>query len=407
MEYNEQELISKIKRSKLYGGRYSFKDRDIQTQNMQGFSQLLFEEIKKHEKEFFKDPMLPNILKLFFGNIGLQKKIEYIDDLNIESESKSRLKEFLKSTPSPVEGGDKFKLGLTRTPSITVKNYEGDKRELVLDFTRALVKGENMEGIKSTLLKIDEHNVDNFTPGVVSNLLFAYDPKTFYVWNGEVQKDIHDKFQINISINSFKDYFENMVVFDLIKRTFNLADFGQVDSIITGYGLDNIDNTTRYWAGGFYWGEESMYKDFIEGNYWEIGYDSSDNKGKKFYELIKQVQVGDKFALKSYGGRNDLIIHAIGTIIDNSECKKGRLSIKWEKTDGLYSGKGPTGSGSGDFFVTLTEITNPKAIEMIFGVELPTKKVGSPPKNIILYGPPGTGKTFSTQRIAVRIMEGD
>lgn len=111
-----------------------------------------------------------------------------------------------------------------------------------------------------------------------------------------------------------------------------------------------------------------------------------------------------RIAVKTLGGRYDLKIHAIGTVTDNSKKEDGILSIRWDRTENLYSGKGPSGKGSGEWFGTLTQITNPNAIKLIFGEESIPFTPDSFSKNVILYGPPGTGKTYNTTKISVDIM---
>jgi hypothetical protein len=60
----------------------------------------------------------------------------------------------------------------------------------------------------------------------------------------------------------------------------------------------------QYWAGGFQWGKVSKLEEFIQGNFWQIGWDKEEQKpaAKKTWDYFEQVRVGDEFAIKGLGG---------------------------------------------------------------------------------------------------------
>lgn len=162
--------------------------------------------------------------------------------------------------------------------------------------------------------------------------------------------------------------------------------------------LDKGDDV-NYWAGGYHWGDKDMSEEFLNENYWQIGWSKDEEKGKPFYKLIKNIKEGDFFALKSLGSTHILNIKAIGIVTDISKAKDGIIKIDWESVDELYHGPGPKGTGAGNWFGTLIEVKRKSDIEMIFNKIRMNEKTdiflkNLINKNIILYGPPGTGKTY-------------
>jgi hypothetical protein len=169
----------------------------------------------------------------------------------------------------------------------------------------------------------------------------------------------------------------------------------------------------QYWAGGFQWGDTSKLKEFVDGNFWQVGWDSEEEKSaaKRTWSNFEQVKIGDEFAIKGLGGRYDLVIHYIGEVLDKTD--DGVLSFrKLERP--LYKGKAPTGSVTPPWFDTLVPITSDKVIDIIFRGAKPDEPIITPPPsnlssrgniNLILYGPPGTGKTFQTIDRAVSMID--
>ena len=161
----------------------------------------------------------------------------------------------------------------------------------------------------------------------------------------------------------------------------------------------------HYWAGGFRWGEESMLDDFVNGNYWQVGYerDSERESGKRCWELFDQISPGDEFAIKGYGGRHDLTIHYIGEVKDRN-AKDGILKLK-QLNRSLFKGKAPTEKGAGSWFDTIVPVERGDIIENLFhginraqAMAVPSISL-SMPLNLILYGPPGTGKTYHLNKV--------
>ena len=162
----------------------------------------------------------------------------------------------------------------------------------------------------------------------------------------------------------------------------------------------------RYWAGGSNWGGDSKVTEFTNGNCWQIGWekDNSESPAKKTWKFFEDVKVGDEFAIKGYGGRNDLRVYYVGKVINKSDDG----ILKLQKLDRLlFRDKGPHGLTGATWFDTLIPIRNPSIIQAIFhghaqdqegagedSTETPPATPLPPALNTILYGPPGTGKTY-------------
>jgi 5-methylcytosine-specific restriction protein B len=168
----------------------------------------------------------------------------------------------------------------------------------------------------------------------------------------------------------------------------------------------------QYWAGSFQWGETSKLEEFIQGNFWQLGWDKNEQNpaAKKNWDYFQQVKVGDEFAIKGLGGRNDLRVHYIGEVTGKTEDGV----LKLQKLDRpLYKDKGPKGLTGATWFDTLVPIKSQEIIGAIFhGEQLVSESEKESSAivdiasgvNVILYGPPGTGKTYETIERSVKLI---
>lgn len=168
-------------------------------------------------------------------------------------------------------------------------------------------------------------------------------------------------------------------------------------------GPDGDLRARRYWAGGFQWGDESKREEFVTKNYWQVGWprSSAEAPAQTTWRRFDEIQPGDLFAIKGYGGSHDLLIHYVGEV-ESVDHEAGRLSLKRREAP-KYVGKAPRGQGGGNWFDTLVPITRKDVIAAIFGAEQaestrPRHAYEDVPLNLILYGPPGTGKTYRLQQ---------
>jgi len=153
---------------------------------------------------------------------------------------------------------------------------------------------------------------------------------------------------------------------------------------------------SHYWAGGHMYGNESQVERFKREGRWEIGWakDAQTRGARGAWSRIARISPGDLFAIKGYGGRNNLRVYVVGRV-KTVDADKGFLTFEPQDRP-LFRDKAPQGPGDGTWFETLTEVTSEAAISAIFGGEQPPPPPSHPtlPLNLILYGPPGTGKTW-------------
>lgn len=174
----------------------------------------------------------------------------------------------------------------------------------------------------------------------------------------------------------------------------------------------------KYWAGGHDWSTGSQLDRFLQNDEWQLGYKQNDPRaaGQEAWALFEQIEVGDEFAIKGYGGQADLKIYCIGKVVEKNVEDRILNLEKLERS--LYRGKGPKGKGAGNWFNTLVPVTRTDIIKMLFHADTPAPEdnggVGDEPDqtpalsfplNQILYGPPGTGKTYRTIERAVEIID--
>ncbi|HRI06600.1 MAG TPA: AAA family ATPase [Nannocystaceae bacterium] len=165
----------------------------------------------------------------------------------------------------------------------------------------------------------------------------------------------------------------------------------------------------RFWAGGHQWGEVRKKDEFIAGDFWQHGYepDAEDYASRSTREKFRQVEVGDWFAIKGYGGQNNLVVYYVGQVIAKHE-DGARLDLKQRKEIPLFRGKAPPGPRWFDSLILCEQVN---VIDAIFPglrteASLTSPQAALPPKpppvehtNTIFYGPPGTGKTFQARRL--------
>ena len=167
----------------------------------------------------------------------------------------------------------------------------------------------------------------------------------------------------------------------------------------------------RYWAAGFGTDDgNSELEAFKAGSYWQaLRYADDDlsSTAKEARRLFAEIKAGDGFLIKGYGGQHDLRVHYVGRV-KSVDLNTKRIALVPIDT-ALYNGKAPRGSGAGNWYNTIIEVTRPEDIALLFGASGVNQQPASrviPDLNTILYGPPGTGKTYNTVVHALSIIDG-
>jgi 5-methylcytosine-specific restriction protein B len=229
---------------------------------------------------------------------------------------------------------------------------------------------------------------------------FWLNPIEFISLDGNIRNYIFEKYNIKISQKTYAEY--RKVINNIREKTTD--DFFKMSFD----AWESSQNAIGYWAGGHEWDGVSKAQEFIDNNYWQIGWSRNDTEkaAQQAFKLYDKIKVGDEFAIKGLGGKYKLKVYYIGKVVDK-EPETGKLELEQIPDRILYSGQAPKGSGVGNWFGTLVAVTKPEIIKSIFHgssvkiVEPPMPPVikGSPeyPVNLILYGPPGTGKTYRIQ----------
>lgn len=249
-------------------------------------------------------------------------------------------------------------------------------------------------------------------PAKLTMGMFWLNPKHYIACDSN-NRELLEREDIQVEVNSLQTYLK---LIEDVKTKLG-TDYPKISQTARGRvaGGEGSTSQKQYWAGGFRWGDKSKLEEFMQGNFWQIGWDKEQTKpaAKKTWDYFEKVNVGDEFAIKGLGGRNDLVIHYVAEVIGKSD--HGVLKLK-KVNRPLYKGKGPKGLTGATWFDTLVPINSKPIIDAIFhgspqASESREESSGtlkhSGVTNLILYGPPGTGKTYQTIERTVKIVDPD
>lgn len=164
----------------------------------------------------------------------------------------------------------------------------------------------------------------------------------------------------------------------------------------------------NFWAGGHQWGNKSRKDEFIAGNFWEHGHDrnATDSAARITWQRFREIEPGDWFAIKGYGGKNQLRIWYIGRVVAKDEAN-ARLALQPLQSPLLYRDTAPAGP---NWFDTIVPVKEAEVIHAVFRAYFEAHTFETtmaknltipalPSPNTIFYGPPGTGKTYRAQML--------
>lgn len=223
-------------------------------------------------------------------------------------------------------------------------------------------------------LKLDGVGVAYLTMG-----LFWLNPDEFAACDKNMISLVSNKSKSKISVKDFKSYlrflntlkeiFPNKKYYEISHDAWN--EKGEINEPFAIYNDVKDNGKVRYWAGGHHLGgEEDISPELFEKGIWRMVYSSDEEKGKHFYELIKQVAVGDYIILKSFGGKSILSLNGLGKVHDTSKAKEGILGVEWLVKDRFYKGPSPKGDGGGNWWGTLLEVTRQSEIKQFYEDQL-------------------------------------
>ncbi|AEG32244.1 McrB family protein [Thiomicrospira cyclica] len=196
-----------------------------------------------------------------------------------------------------------------------------------------------------------------------------------------------------------------------------------------------------YFVGAVWNNTEDKTAEFVDGGYWEMGYDVDEKP--KLAEQIKQIKVGERIAIKAatvqknnlpFSGAplgksiSKMTIKAIGTVVENPSNGQ-RVIVNWQKdfkpkdwyfftyraTFWRINQENKWWSQYASKLVDFTFNDSPQDYEYfvttwwnqtieVESEDMSMQALDNQPLNTILYGPPGTGKTFNTVDLAWQIL---
>ncbi|MBD1365389.1 hypothetical protein IDJ77_16365 [Mucilaginibacter sp. ZT4R22] len=131
------------------------------------------------------------------------------------------------------------------------------------------------------------------------------------------------------------------------------------------------ESEPNFFVVGSFYGREPhlipMFDQFMEGGYWKTDHDLTIGEGFRVFKTLKRIKINDRIAIRSYSRKTGTVeIAAIGTVTDISEITNGKLSVRWDYNPRKYKGAVPSGSGSGNWWLTITEIKRAEDLELVF-----------------------------------------
>lgn len=396
---------------------------------------------------------------------GFQVKKSLISKSHLPEDEKERLKNLLDSIWKKAENNEytnpqknELSVGMFGTGFRTFRGSvtQGTARL----FVRMCIEILNIDDDNDLFDKAEnvlKTGLKGIGPASASQFLHCLKPYTFPIINGKQGEGtlLYDYLGIHIdspvtanlyimNARRILKYRDDNFSF----KNFRIMDLVRVGDDITHAGDSNVN--LCWYVGASYGGNDDQTERFIDEGIWQNGYDI------KYTDLVKQIQVGDKIAIKStYTQKHNLpfdcngnvvsvmAIKAIGTVTKNhgdgktldvdwtklAEFKKwyfftGRITVWKVETheddwmskallDFTFNNK----TQNIERFLSHPYWAEKYGIEEISGIDInEEEKVNNSvkrtprtdmthPLNQIIYGAPGTGKTYASAEYALAIIE--
>ncbi|WP_159475732.1 hypothetical protein [Dyadobacter sp. 3J3] len=135
-----------------------------------------------------------------------------------------------------------------------------------------------------------------------------------------------------------------------------------------------------YWVGssnhGHIGSPQNMLKEFIQQNYWATDLNLKKRDNKHILASLQSIKVNDRFSVSSLRNRyQEVDVKVIGTVTNVDDAENGRLEIKWDAEQPLYSGLIPLGTKNENWHQVLFKVTTAENITLIFPDSIVNKKV--------------------------------
>lgn len=213
-------------------------ERLAQIENIKKVKKFLLE----HDvlKKLDKKEAFQNLMKIFNGGIGLDKKKEYFQFFGISNNDISNLYSSLDVDSL----NDAFLFGYSNLNAQGFIYYDDvEQAKLITQFISNALN-ENYSEINKNLLEIEKNNLPKFTPVLISNFLTCINNEQYYILSEPILNSLKTYFEIDIKKN-FSDYLDNIPKVKELMSSFKMENFAVLDNFL--YYLQEQGRILELW----------------------------------------------------------------------------------------------------------------------------------------------------------------
>lgn len=214
-------------------------ERLAQIENIKKVKKFLLEHdiLKKSDKK----EAFQNLMKIFNGGIGLDKKKEYFQFFGISNDEILNLYSSLDVDSL----NDAFLFGYSNLNAQGFIYYDDvEQAKLITKFISNALD-ENYLAINKDLLEIEKNNLPKFTPVLISNFLTCINNEQYYILSEPILNSLKTYFEIDIKKN-FSDYLDNIPKVKELMNSFKMENFAVLDNFL--YYLQEQGRILELWA---------------------------------------------------------------------------------------------------------------------------------------------------------------